>query len=36
MIMIPFDGVYRHKIEYKLSFVLKKNKRNKWKKNRRK
>ena len=36
MIMVPFDGVSRNKIEYKLSFVLKKSKKNKWKKNRRK
>ena len=33
--MTPFDGVYRQKIEYKLSFIQKKSKRNKWKKNRR-
>ena len=33
--MTPFDGVYRYKIEYKLSFIQKKSKRNKWKKNRR-
>ena len=33
--MTPFDGVHRQKIEYKLSFIQKKSKRNKWKKNRR-
>ena len=33
--MTPFDVVYRQKIEYKLSFIQKKSKRNKWKKNRR-
>ena len=33
--MVPFDGIQRHKIEYKLSFIQKKSKRNKWKKNRR-
>ena len=33
--MVPFDGIKRHKIEYKLSFIQKKSKRNKWKKNRR-
>lgn len=33
--MVPFDGIQRNKIEYKLSFIQKKSKRNKWKKNRR-
>ena len=36
MIMVPFDGIYRHKIEYKLSFIQKKSKKKKKKKNRRK